>query len=661
MDRVTVLEQADLAGDAIAAAEPSVVVRSPLRHIDKEAVGADARAETRNREVALPPVSAYRWWARRTEAVNGAILDALALDQPGRLLVVDPFAGGGVIPLAATIRKHWAYAQDLNPWAATGLVGMLDLPNASDLALARDRLAVTLAPILADAYATKYSDGSPAQLSHTFRVATAKCPGCGTRQRMFPHALVSLVTRRERGGTAAFLACRAGHLFQGTETGGPQACPTCERATDPAAAYTERRIKTCGECGAVARLEDLATHGKWAWEVVLVERASGRRRELAVPSAAEKKQATARRWTPSLDLGVIPHGQETRVLLRHGFKSWADLYPDRQRFVMEQMLAKIHDASSDTATRRALRLAVYGVAEMAGHLSRWDRFYLKSYEAMAGHRFNFTTFAVEPNVWGTNASGRGSVTRRIYAFLKAARWMHERRIGRLDVEGLLSSTDPVAPMNGHDVRVVEGDSRHIVLPDNSADIVLTDPPYHDDVQYAELSLPLRAWAGLSTDDLFGEASVNQTTRQNTAIEEYRALLTGIFKDCNRILRPGGHLIFSYANRDPGAWGAVIGALQDADFRAVGYTVLASENETDMVKRNVRACVFDFVIDVVPKKSSRVEQWAPTALPSSPEGRFLAIVGDAFLRVGDLEPADLESMSARLLRSDFLSNGSGSSS
>ena len=659
MERAKVLGQVDRVDDAPVADRLQGVVRSPLRHIDTDKVGAAARMETRNREVHLPPVSAYRWWARRTEAINGAILEAIAIDEPGRMVVVDPFAGGGVIPLAAALRGHWTYAQDLNPWAATGLAGMLDLPNATDLAISRDRLAVLLAQTLTDAYATTFSDGSHAQISHTFRVATVKCLKCGVRQRLFPHALVSLITRRERGGSAAFLACPAGHLFQGSETAGSQPCPTCRRATDPAAAYTGRRNKTCVECGTVARLEELATDGDWGWEVVLVERASGRKRELAIPSATEAQQATDKRWTPSLDLGAIPHGQETRVLLRHGFKTWADLYPERQRFVMEQMLAKIDEAASDTATRRALRLAVYGVAEMAGHLSRWDRFYLKSYEAMAGHRFNFTTLAVEPNVWGTSASGRGSVTRRIYAFLKAVEWMHQKGIGRLEVEGPLASTDQVTPMNGHDVRVVEGDSRHIVLPSDSAGAVVTDPPYHDDVQYGELSLPLRAWAGLATDDLFGEASVNQVTQTNTVFEEYRALLTGIFKECNRVLRPGGHLIFSYANRDPGAWGAVIGALQDADFVAVGFTVLTSENETDVVKRNVRACMLDFMIDVVPKKTVNVETWTPEILPPSSEGSFLTVVGDAFMRVGSLEAADLETMKERLLKSEFLRNGSGS--
>jgi adenine-specific DNA methylase len=42
-------------------------------------------------------------------------------------------------------------------------------------------------------------------------------------------------------------------------------------------------------------------------------------------------------------------------------------------------------------------------------------------------------------------------------------------------------------MNDWDVRVVEGSSEQMVLPSDSVHLVLTDPPYHDDVQYAELS------------------------------------------------------------------------------------------------------------------------------------------------------------------------------
>ena len=41
----------------------------------------------------------------------------------------------------------------------------------------------------------------------------AECTGCGQRARMFPHALVSLLARKERGESCAWLACRNGHLF----------------------------------------------------------------------------------------------------------------------------------------------------------------------------------------------------------------------------------------------------------------------------------------------------------------------------------------------------------------------------------------------------------------------------------------------------------------
>lgn len=97
--------------------QPDTTIRSPLRHFDAAAVSSKVRREVRNREVHLPPVSTYRWWARRTEAVNGAILDAVSADRPGRMVVSDPFAGGGIIPLAAVMRGHSVYAQDLNPWA----------------------------------------------------------------------------------------------------------------------------------------------------------------------------------------------------------------------------------------------------------------------------------------------------------------------------------------------------------------------------------------------------------------------------------------------------------------------------------------------------------------------------------------------------------------
>ena len=119
------------------------------------------------------------------------------------------------------------------------------------------------------------------------------------------------------------------------------------------------------------------------------------------------------------------------------------------------------------------------------------------------------------------------------------------------------------------------------------DLVLTDPPYHDDVQYSELSLPFRAWAQLASGPLLGEAVVNAAVGQLTNDGAYENLLLNIFNETRRALKPNGHLIFSYANRSPKAWTALFAALQSAGFRAAGCEIVHSENETDHAKRGVK--------------------------------------------------------------------------
>ena len=631
------------------AASSLLALRSPLRLLDSEQVSAAAKAESRNREVHIPPVSTYRWWARRTSAVNGAILDAFQVDFPGRLLVADMFAGGGVIPLSAVIRGHQVYAQDLNPWSAAGLAGMLGLPDPRLLKEAAATLEQWVHTEVESAYGTTLSDGTRGHVAHTFRVATAECTGCGQRARMFPHALVSLLTRKERDESYAWLACRNGHLFT-ADISINRRCPDCSGMVDPAASYTPRRKVECA-CGHVDRLAERAE--TWRWEVVLVERAGARSRELAKPTTAEIQAADDGRWSPSHDLGMIENGQETRVLLRHGFSSWNQLYPARQRALLSRVLDVASRCSSDPDVVRAVTMAVVGSAEMAGYLSRWDRFYLKSYEAMAGHRFNLATLVVEPNVWGTVASGRGTVLRRMAQLVKAAEWLKEQTGRQLHIEGPLSGTGPIAPMGDWDARVVEGSSERMRLPTGSVHLALTDPPYHDDVQYSELSAPLRAWARLANGALAGEAVVNAATGQLTDDGAYERLLTRIFTEVRRVLQPDGHLIFSYANRSPDAWIALFSALQSAGMRAVGCEIVHSENETDQTKRNIRACALDLILDLVPIGKTPLDPHAPVASIVGAEADFLRMVARTFLRIGSLEKNWARIFRAELRYSRFL--------
>lgn len=73
----------------------------------------------------------------------------------------------------------------------------------------------------------------------------------------------------------------------------------------------------------------------------------------------------------------------------------------------------------------------------------------------------------------------------------------------------------------------------------------------------------------------------------------------------------------------------------------------------MAKRNVRACTMDLLMDLVPSECPAVETWTPDGLPTNHEGSFLRLVGVTFMRVGELDRADLEAFEKELLASSFL--------
>lgn len=598
-------------------------------------------------------MGAYRWWARRTEAVFGALLDAYAgYAGERRLLVADPFAGGGVIPFAAAARGHRVYAQDLNPWPIRCLATTFALPSPQALTRGVAEVERRLRPLLAKAYETTMAGGSPGEVAHTIRVASCCCPACGERSRLFPYSLVSLVARRERRPDSAWLACRGGHLNIGPAQSA-SSCPDCGESIDPTADYGSRRVYTCQSCGTSRPLRDWMDSEQTEWQPVLVQRAGKDGQELGAPSADEVAQASDDAWQ-ECRLGQIRLGRETRVLRNHGFADWGDIYPRRQSAVMTSLLREIDNVDVPEEVRTTLRLAAWGLAEMAGRLSRWDRWYLKPYEAMAGHRFNLTTLPCEINVWGALGRGRGTFSRRVAAESRAAIWLGAHSFEDLRVSG--PAGDAAALSNeddSWDVLLREGDSATMALADGVVDLVLTDPPFHDDVQYDELSLPLRVWAGMPVTELSAEAVARGDATQPTC--RYRDALAAVFRECKRVLRPDGHLALSFANRNPHAWADCLAALQDAGFHASGFAILHSENECDHVKRGRRAGSLNLLMVLEPEEKGGGLRVAGT--PESSNGgdeyRFLTVVTEYFRRVGRLEGQWEDSLRTELAACDYL--------
>lgn len=593
------------------------------------------RAQQRNREVHTPPISTFRWWARRSHALIGALLDEAKDAAGGQLTVADPFSGGGTVAVEAARRNLDVYAQDLHPWAVAGLRAALTPVDPEELERASSKLLSALSPVRTDLYGTTCPEhGAGAEVLTAFWVRVVRCPHCTRKVFLYPYSLITRASRQP-DEPRAWWGCQAcGGVTERAYPRGRRRCAHCDaplpRHDEP---LLPGRMATCPHGGCGHNFDAFADAP--SFELALVQRRCRHDGHMQVhfaePTAEEREQADpgTRRPVPQPLDANIPTGLETRVLRRTGFQRWASLYAPRQLEVLAAVIPALEKLCTTAAVKARLRLAICGCAEMAGHVSRWDRYYPKAFEAVANHRFAITGLSAETNLLAER--GRGTLPRRLGHSLRAAQWAHEELPQALSVSS--RSAAATRPLRPSGVVVAQGSSESQRAASGSVDLVLTDPPYFDDVQYAELAAVFLAWAnavGLVADsaalDLRSEAVVN--SMRGTGAERYRALLTAILTETRRTLASDGLMVLTYHNSDTRAWWALGSALRDAGFAVAALAVTHAENERDHAKRGRLAFTRDLVLECSPKASARKTEPEVAWEPDADEAKELIAAGRA---------------------------------
>lgn len=102
----------------------------------------------------------------------------------------------------------------------------------------------------------------------------------------------------------------------------------------------------------------------------------------------------------------------------------------------------------------------------------------------------------------------------------------------------------------------------IPLPPQCIDYIFTDPPFGENIYYADLNFLVESWHGVRTDEMT-EAIVDRA--RGKLLNEYQAIMRQCFEEYARVLKPGRWITIVFSNSKNAIWHAIQEALGSAGF------------------------------------------------------------------------------------------------
>ena len=110
--------------------------------------------------------------------------------------------------------------------------------------------------------------------------------------------------------------------------------------------------------------------------------------------------------------------------------------------------------------------------------------------------------------------------------------------------------------------VTLGTTTYLGIPDNSVDYIFTDPPFGENIYYADLNFLVESWHRVLTNAA-PEAIVDRFKGKD--LPEYQRLMQRCFEEYGRVLKPGHWITVAFHNSRNAVWTAIQEALLTAGF------------------------------------------------------------------------------------------------
>ncbi len=534
-------------------------------------------------------------------------------ELPENLAILDPTAGGGSIPFEAARLRATVVANDLNPVAALIMQATVEWPSryGADLICEFAKLSQRLVVKREERLARCFPDEPDADaVSTNFLWArTISCPYCAGLVPLSPN------WRLAPGGTGVRLKPETGtgsgsngrvcsfeivgearDQSPGTVSRGDGACPwsDCNRVIDG------DEIKRQAQAGEM---------GEQLYAVVYKKRMPGRKLKSGKLGKSRWVRGYRAPW-PEDDNGAeiaalldeklpeweafdiipserIPDGNKTAEPQRYGMPLWRDLFSPRQLLchgTSVEIFREMLEADRQAGKLTDIRLAAYGylalsLDKLLNYNARMTRWHVNR-EVLLGafdrHDFSFKWSYAEmaPLVAGVGYDWAiGQTAKCIKELVSLVR----PEAG--DKGGLFATQHAPPPIT---ITCKSGDALDHIE-DGSIDAVVMDPPYYDNVMYAELSDFFYVWLKRTAGHVFPELfRRNLTDKENEAVanparfrgqkgtraragRDYQERMASIFAECRRVLKPDGIMTLMFTHKATGAWDALTMGLMDAGF------------------------------------------------------------------------------------------------
>jgi adenine-specific DNA methylase len=572
-----------------------------------------------------PLYRVHRWFARRLGSQFRSIVTGLSLEvhEADRFwdtflgevpldgaIVLDPFVGGGTSLVEAMRCGAYVIGYDIDPVAT--FITRFELeaatydPDNEELA----EICASVASQLTPFHRTTIDSQGEYEVLHHFWVECRTCCFCGTTFEIHPH--FQLAFSEEKGLQWVFcknchevyelpierreIRCTCGvrtRIAQGTLDHGKVRCPACnkvsdlaDRGSDPtpptwrlfAQEYIERTPS------GVKRHFKKATKG----DVIRYREASHLLKEIedAKGSFAPMRQ-------------IPTDGRLDQRPLIHGIRKYRDLFNDRQLLHLT-VLGKAITAAEDPRVRSILNIAFSEHLTTNCMYTAYAFGYRRVSPMFSIHSYRHITRPVEINPW-LDGIGRGTFPNTLSKIAKAVAFAKtptelDPNGGRIPSKAgshvymSETSANPWQTLNGSSrASICTKTSEFLTeIADATVDLILTDPPYFDNVSYSELSDFYLAWhqsLGLAEppyNDPYLSAPIGEnlalTSRTDEAIETYQERLLRILSECQRVLKRDGIFVFTYHHKDAAAWNAVGEALARSGFKCTAVLPLRGEGQ-----------------------------------------------------------------------------------